>query len=75
MYFENISKKEVIERLKKQAEQIQEETSSINDWFLFHSDLSDSKGYRLLWTELKALELLHCCIINRIKEMEERDGT
>lgn len=67
MTIENINAKKFLARLEKNAEKLQDEISSINDFLLQIDTKCVGEEYRLLWTQLKAMELLHCCMMNRIK--------
>ena len=71
MTIENINAKKFLARLKKNAEKLQDDISSINDFLLQTDTKCVGEEYRLLWTQLKAMELLHCCIRNRIEYYEK----
>lgn len=73
MTIENINAKKFLVRLKKNAEKLQDEISSINDFLLQTDTKCMGEEYRLLWTQLKAMELLHCCIRNRIEYYERSE--
>lgn len=70
MTIENINAKKFLVRLKKNAEKLQDEISSINDFLLQTDTKCIGEEYRLLWAQLKAMELLHCCIRNSIEYYE-----
>lgn len=67
MVHEMITPREFLERLERKAEQLQEDISSLNDYLLMAEKWESREEYRLLWTQVKAMELLHCCMMNRIK--------
>lgn len=73
MTHEIITSEDFLQRLEKEAEKMQDEISSINDFLLQTDTKCIGEEYRLLWTQLKAMELLHCCMMNRIKFYKESE--